>query len=68
MSVRAVRRVSRDTVLMVGGLAGIVHETLRNGAERPTLLLVFAAMIGLPAFLRGDEHNPAPKGGKDHAQ
>ncbi len=38
------------------GLGGIVNEALiRVGPERPTLLLLFAAMIGLPAFLRTDE-------------
>jgi hypothetical protein len=50
-----VRRISRDTVLFIGGLAGIAYETLAREAERPTLLLLFAAMVGLPAFLRGDE-------------
>jgi hypothetical protein len=39
---------------------GIAYETLRNGAERPTLLLLFAAMVGLPAFLRGDESHQQP--------
>lgn len=48
-------RVSRDTVLFLAGLAGIVHETLVSKADRPTLLLLFAAMVGLPAFLRSDE-------------
>lgn len=33
----------------------MVHETvLRDASERPTLLLLFAAMMGLPAFLAGD--------------
>jgi hypothetical protein len=59
----AVRRISRDTVLFVGGLAGITYETLRNSAERPTLLLLFAAMVGLPAFLRGDEREQDAAGG-----
>lgn len=31
---------------------GVAYETLGEGAERPTLLLLFAAMMGLPAFLR----------------
>lgn len=45
----------RDILLFAGGLAGVLHETaLRDGAERPTLLLLFAAMMGLPAFLAGD--------------
>lgn len=42
----------RDVVLFLGGLAGVVHETVLTQAERPTLLILFAAMMGLPAFLR----------------
>lgn len=48
-------RISRDTVLFIAGLAGIAHEALTRGAERPTLLILFGAMVGLPAFLRTDE-------------
>ena len=45
----------RDILLFTGGLAGVIHETaLRDGSDRPTLLLLFAAMMGLPAFLAGD--------------
>lgn len=43
----------RDIGLFVGGMAGVVHETLITGQERPTLLILFAAMMGLPAFLGG---------------
>lgn len=45
----------RDIALFVAGIAGIAHETLLEKAERPTLLLLFAAMAGLPTFLRADE-------------
>lgn len=45
----------RDVLLFIGGMAGIVHETLLAPTERPTLLLLFAAMVGLPAFLRADD-------------
>jgi hypothetical protein len=45
----------RDVLLFFGGLAGIAHETVIAETERPTLLLLFAAMSGLPAFLRSDE-------------
>ncbi len=48
-------RLSRDSLLFLAGLAGVAHETLIANVERPTLLLLFAAMIGLPAFLRHDE-------------
>lgn len=47
--------LARDIALFVAGLAGVAHETLAAHAERPTLLLLFAAMLGLPAFLRADE-------------
>ncbi len=40
----------RDALLFFGGLLGVAYETLGANAERPTLLLLFAAMMGLPAF------------------
>jgi hypothetical protein len=46
---------ARDAVLFLAGLVGVGHETLVAASERPTLLLLFAAMMGLPAFLRTDE-------------
>lgn len=55
-------RLSRDLVLFVGGLAGVFHETVFSKADRPLLLGLFAAMMGLPAFLRTDEsRKPPPK-------
>lgn len=49
-------RITRDTVLLIAGLLGIANETLLREDERATLLLLFAAMIGLPAFLQhGDQ-------------
>lgn len=45
----------RDIALFVGGLLGVVHETVVEPKADPQLLLLFAAMMGLPAFLRGDE-------------
>jgi len=48
-------RWSRDSVLFIVGLLGIAHETLVSVVERPSLLLLFATMAGLPAFLRMDE-------------
>ena len=47
--------VSRGTILFLAGLAGVVHETVLQDADRPTLLLLFAAMMGLPAFLSGQD-------------
>jgi hypothetical protein len=43
--------VNRSTVLFTTGMLGVAHETLIQHAERPTLLILFAAMMGLPAFL-----------------
>jgi hypothetical protein len=45
----------RGFVLFVGGLAGVAYETLAEHADRPTLLVVFTAMMGLPLFLGADE-------------
>ena len=53
-------RISRDSILFVAGLAGIGYETLAQAGERPTLLLLFAAMAGLPAFLTTDESRKKP--------
>lgn len=47
--------IGRDTILFTAGLLGVIHETLWASAERPTLLILFAGMMGLPAFLRRDE-------------
>jgi hypothetical protein len=48
-------RLTRDGTLFLAGLAGVFYETVFTKADRPTLLLLFAAMMGLPAFLRTDE-------------
>lgn len=42
----------RSAVLFVGGLAGIAYQTLATGTERPTLLILYGAMMGLPLFLQ----------------
>ncbi len=55
MAVRPSVRITRNTTLFIVGLLGVAHETLLNDADRPTLLLLFAAMIGLPAFIIKDE-------------
>lgn len=43
----------RTAVLFAAGFAGLAYETLATGTERPTLLILFAAMMGLPLFLQG---------------
>lgn len=52
----------RDIVLFVTGLAGVIHETLISNAERPTLLLLFAAMMGLPIILNADQRRNGKSG------
>lgn len=44
----------RDSILFFSGLAGVIHQTLIGPVE-PTLLLLFAGMMGLPAVIRADE-------------
>lgn len=53
-------RVTRDGVLFVFGLGGIVNEAyVRTGATRPEFIMLFAAMCGLPVALRRDEKKVA---------
>jgi hypothetical protein len=35
-------------------MGGVIHETFMTGTDRPDLLILYAAMMGLPAFLEGD--------------
>lgn len=46
----------RDVLLFLSGLSGVFYETVFVRADRPDLLLLFASMVGLPAFLRTDEN------------
>lgn len=41
--------------LRVAGLLLIVYEGVVRGTERPTLLILYAAMVGLPAFVNADQ-------------
>lgn len=52
--------VTRDSVLFMVGLGGIVHEAfIRSGVTRPEFIMLFAAMCGLPVALRKDEKKAA---------
>lgn len=52
-------------VIFAVGLGGIINEALfRDGEPREVLLILFATMIGLPAFLRKDEQLQ----GKNHRE
>lgn len=49
-------RPQRKDILFVAGMVGIALEEARVfGSPSETLLLLFAAMIGLPLVLRADE-------------
>lgn len=53
----------RKDILFVVGLIGIALEEARIfGDPSETLLLLFAAMIGLPLVLRADEHRQSTNG------
>ena len=45
----------RSGIIFCVGIGGIIYVTITEGTDRPTLLILFAAMIGLPAFLLIDE-------------
>lgn len=46
----------RDIAIVATALALIIFEAVfRDGPERPTLLLLYTGMLGLPAFLRADQ-------------
>lgn len=49
---------ARTWILFLGGLAGVAFETIVAQIDRPTLLVVFASMMGLPLFLKRDEPPP----------
>jgi hypothetical protein len=59
----------RDIAIVVTALVLIIFEAVfREGPERPTLLLLYTGMLGLPAFLRADHRrsngqpsDPAPE-------
>ena len=45
----------RATVLFGTGVAGIIYETVVSQTDRPTLLILFSALVGVPLFLKADE-------------
>ena len=52
----------RNGTLFVVGLLLIIHEAIiREGPERPALLILYAGMVGLPAFLKADEKREIDK-------
>jgi hypothetical protein len=56
-------RSIRDILTAVLGAAGIVHESLLSSQERPTLLIIYAGLLGLPLVLRESERDDKPPKG-----
>lgn len=48
--------ITRDTLLFIGGMAGIYHETVLAASPRQELIIAFLLMSGAPAFMHGDEN------------
>lgn len=57
----------RDWLLFLGGMSGTGYETIAEHIDRPWLLGVFVAMMGLPhAFRVGrDDNGPSDGDGGD---
>lgn len=53
----------RSVLIFSTGLIGFLHEVLTVGVERPTLLLVLAAMMGVPIAFKADEKRRRGKDG-----
>lgn len=45
---------NRSTIMFALGATGFLHELLRGGAERPFLLALSGALMGLPFVLAAD--------------
>lgn len=50
----------RDLVTFLLGAIGLVYEALTGGVEKPTLIIAFVGLMGLPLFIRGDEAHQTP--------
>ena len=48
--------IIRDSVLLIGGLAGIFQQTVLASEVNPVLITVFASMMGLPALILGKKN------------
>lgn len=48
-------KIARDLVILILGAYAFVYELTREGPERPQILIMSAAMMGLPLIIRGDE-------------
>lgn len=46
---------TRDSILFLGGLAMLYHETVVTEGERPFILAAAIAMLGLPPLIWQDQ-------------
>lgn len=54
---QALRKITRDLLMFSTGLVLVIYEAvLRSGDPRESLIILYAAMMGLPAVLRYDEN------------
>lgn len=56
-------RSVRDILMFLIGASGVAYEALVMKTERPTLLLLYGALMGLPYIMNRDEKN-SDGGGK----
>lgn len=53
----------RDVLTATLGASGIIHETVLAQSERPTLLIIFAGLLGLPLVFKesdkGGDNSPS---------
>ena len=56
-------KVLRSVALFTVGIGGVIYEIVVDHTERPTLLILLGAMVGLPAFLKTDEKRRSNGGG-----
>lgn len=54
-------KIFRDLVIFILGAYGFYYELTRMGPERPQILIMSAAMMGLPLIIRGDERRQEAK-------
>lgn len=55
----------RDILLFIGGMFGIAYQLVKADVVEPSLTVVFAAMMGLPAAFWGDSKRRDNSGSKD---
>ena len=60
-------KITRDAILFAGGLLGVAYQTVFENVDRPSLLVLFGGMMGLPAFLSRAEKKETAKDGNDDA-